>query len=116
VTELVSASGWVDLERVDERTLVIRSPGGLLGSTSTFLRPGQIPMGTRVETPRCVVEVLEAAPNGEPDRVRVVFDAPLEDASLAWFTAAPGGFAPLVPPAIGRHVALFGFLPPESRP
>ena len=112
VTQLVSSAGFVDVERVDARTLVIRSPAGLRGPEGYLVRPAPMPPGLRVKTARCLIEVLEAYPNGEPTAIRYVFDRVLEDPSLVWFTAVPDGFVPIRPPLPRGHLALFGFAAP----
>jgi hypothetical protein len=115
IAQLASASEWLDIERVDERTLILRAPLGLRGVPGYVTRPAPFAAGDQVLSRRFLAEVVETLPNGEPTAVRYSFDTALEHPSLAWFTAAPDGFAPITPPRLGGHALIRGFFPPAGR-
>jgi hypothetical protein len=97
-----------EMDRPDSRTLVIRSPSGVIGSYATILLSGPIPVGASVRFNRGVLEVLATDPALGPTEVRYDFDAPLEDQSMAWFVTMPSlVFAPAGPPEIGTRTIVW---------
>jgi hypothetical protein len=115
VTALTSAA-FAEFERVDDRTLVVRAPSGILGPLGRSLRPLPFARGETIAGPRCRIEILEPGAH-DPTLVRFTFDRPLEDPSFAWFFASPVGFVKVHPPPVGATypVVNAGMLPTFGR-
>lgn len=99
----------VELERPDERTLIVRPAGGWVlhpfdALYTSARRP--VPVGYQVRYPDLTIEVRTLTPDGRPAEISCRFRAALEDASLHWFFWENGGFRPWVPPAIGGRQSL----------
>ena len=106
---LVAAPVPVTLTRLDERSLRVDLPHGLLrGTLGALFRGPRNPLraGDRIVLSGMSVEVLEATLDRGPASVVFRFDAALEDPSLRWVRWEDDGFVRFVPPAVGRTVRL----------
>jgi len=104
---LSGASHAHDLHRTGDRTLEITVLSSNLGSTfrGSLYRGSDEPIGpgTRFALRGLDVEVL-ASIDGNPYRMRFVFDRSLDDPTLLLLQARRDGLVPLSPPAVGEHV------------
>ena len=99
----------VGVERVDERTLVVRVPSGMLkGAWEQSFRDSAAPLekGYTLQLPGFSVTVTALTNDGLPAEMRYVFNKPLKDRSLKWLTWSDDGFIPFVLPAVGETVRL----------
>ena len=98
----------VEVERIDERTIVLRPDGGFLRRpwAQIFRRPETHPMraGHRVQLDGMQATVISATEVGRPLEVEFRFDEVLEDPSLNWLTWAHGRYVPFVLPQPGATV------------
>jgi hypothetical protein len=106
---LASITSGLEMERVDDRTLVVRPDDGFLfGDLDRLVRAREFPFesGQRISRPGMEVEILEVLPDGRPVRAAFHFARPLEDASYRWFQAhgASGGI--FTPPPVGGTTRL----------
>jgi hypothetical protein len=100
-----------EIERVDERTVVITLRRGFLDEadlTGHLVRTADIPFvqGEQIEVEGMTVRVAELTPDGRPARVLFRFDRPLEDPSLVWLTWGGTGWVSSPPPALGQKAAI----------
>lgn len=107
--------GKTTLLRTGPRTLEVGFEGGLFSHPE--LRPERdprlaMPPGTTVRLHGFQVDVLEARKDAGPTRVRVMFDRPLEDPSLAFYRWDERRFVPFAPPPVGARVELPGAVMP----
>jgi hypothetical protein len=107
---LVSGSFPLAVTRSDERTLAVHLGGGLFdGILGRLFRGPDRPLalGQVVALPGLSATVAALSPpDGQPSDVVFRFSVPLEDPSLRWLQWQGKGYAPFVPPAIGRTVTL----------
>ena len=106
---LASGMDSLEIERTDERTLVIRPRTGFLAwrLDHLFRDPRhRMRLGERVELTGMTVEISELTPDGRPAEAVFRFDVPLEDRSLRWFAWSDGDYVPFTPPPVGGSVAL----------
>ena len=97
-----------EMDRPGPRTLVLRSPLGVIGAYGLILLTTPIPVGRTVRFNRGVLEVVATDPTLGPTEVRYDFDAPLEDGTMAWFVTLPTLlFAPVPPPALGTRTLVW---------
>jgi hypothetical protein len=103
----VLATGSVALEllRVDERTLSVRSDKGFpSGVIDSVYRSNDQPFapGERIHLPAMTVEIREVSPKNLVTEALFRFGVPLEDPSLRWVRWDDGGFVPFEPPQLGE--------------
>ncbi len=99
----------VTMDRVEERTLIIRPKFGyLVGMADALFRDSYHPLrlGQKVELTGLTVEVTELTADHRPAVAAFHFDVPLEDKSLRWLYWHYGQFVPFTPPPIGQTVTL----------
>jgi hypothetical protein len=98
-----------DLRRTGERSLELEVLASDLGDAfaGSIYRPrseGFVP-GQRMRLPGMEIEVL-AVQEGNPWRLRFVFDRALDDPHLVFLHARPGGLRRFTPPAVGATLRL----------
>jgi len=101
----------VDLTRLDERRLLLRSRDGYLRyAFDQLFRPRHRPFapGDRVELTGMTAEITSLTPDGRPAEVTFRFAVPLEDPSLRWlrWDDASGRFVTFTPPPVGQTMKL----------
>lgn len=135
---LTSSIHGVDVERPDERTLILRPRGGLLLSPGAGSADGlDVPtidvryvfqlldllfrdadppfrVADRVELAGLEIEVREVV-DGRPAAIRFRFDRPLEDSRLRWVAWQGEGFAAFELPDVGQRLTLPGMQPWQVR-
>jgi hypothetical protein len=97
----------VEVQRADERTLVIRIQNGMLkGAWEQSFRDSAAPLekGYTRQLPGFSATVTALSDGGLPAEIRYVFNKQLEDHSLRWVTWSDKGFVPFVLPAPGKTV------------
>ena len=107
----VLATGPVELElrRVDERTIAIRSDQGFpSGFTDRVYRNDdqQFAPGQKIQLPGMDVEIIAIHDENLVREAVFRFDVPLEDRSLRWFRWDAGAFVSFQPPGIGDTIRL----------
>ncbi len=103
------ATGPVALEvsRLDERTLRLRSDAGFpAGLTDSVYRGDPFRPGETVALPGLTVVVEDVDAGGLARGARFTFDVPLEDRRLAWYAWSNGRYVAFAPPAVGRALEL----------
>jgi hypothetical protein len=101
----------VQVERPDDKTLVVRPEYGYLAWVlDQLFRNEKHPfaLGDRVELSGMTVEIRSLTGDGRPRDVAFIFDKVLEDSSFVWLKHKDGIFVPFIPPAIGESVELAG--------
>jgi hypothetical protein len=99
----------VQIERTDERTLLIRPEKGFLSWVfERLFRDEQLPwsVSERIELTGVTIEVMDLTADGRPAVVAFRFDARLEDPSLRWLQFKDQVWQPFTPPAVGQRVVL----------
>lgn len=98
----------IEVQRSDERTLVLRPAGGYLrGFDVVFRAPQQgLTRGQIIELPDLRVTVLELTTDGRPAAVSFEFATALNDPGLRWLQWRDGRYVPFVPPAVDEYVTL----------
>lgn len=94
----------IELERRDDHSVIVRSPGGFYQrATDLLTRNPQLPMpvGTRVTLTGVTVEVTHTTAKGTPDEALFHFDAPLDSDSLRWVQWQGRAFVPFTLPPVG---------------
>ncbi len=97
----------VEVQRVDDRTMLVRPVGGFTAEVSEqMLRSPRRPLhvGDRVELTG--VDITLEGATEKPTAARFVFDRSLEDPSLVWLKWDIDRFAPFALPAVGERVTL----------
>jgi hypothetical protein len=119
---LVPGGADFDVQRIDEKTLVIQSRASNIFSWNDLgpVHPHYaISAGTTaIGVPQCkrcsinglTVEVLESDASGLASRVAFRFVKPLESADFLWlqWDWSLGSFKPFQPPAVGQSVTILG--------
>jgi hypothetical protein len=108
-SQAVLATGVVEIEveRLDEQTLMVRSNGGYpSGITDPVYRSRPFEPGERIELPNLTVEVRGVNPEGLVTEASFRFDLRLEDPSLRWVHWQDGALVPFQPPAVGATSTL----------
>ncbi len=114
--ELCAGVNDMDVERRDDRTLVLRPDDTFLNSAwgLAFRNPRQDPFhaGDRIALPEMSVEVTAVTPDGRPAEMVFRFDRSLDDPTLRWIVYEKGHYGPFSPPATGQtvHIANGGVL------
>ena len=101
----------VQVERPDDRTLVVRPEYGYLAWVFDRLFRNEnhpFALGDRVELTGMTVEIRSLTGDGRPRDVAFIFSASLEDPNLVWLQHKEGRFVPFSPPAVGESVELAG--------
>ncbi len=99
----------VIVERIDDFTLALRWPEGLLARPmDRFFRGKRFPfaVGDSFLLTGFVARVTEVTDDGRPAGARFEFRAPLEDASFRWVSWNGRGYAPFVLPKVGETLVL----------
>jgi hypothetical protein len=102
--QVVLATGVVELElaRIDEHTLLVRSGDGFpSGITDPVYRSRPFVPGERIQLPDLTVEVREVNQEKLVTEALFRFDVRLEDPSLRWVRWQDGVLVPFQPPAVG---------------
>jgi hypothetical protein len=106
ISALGATDHEVEVTRLDARTIELYCPAGyLLDSFSDFWRGPSVPLrqGERIGLHAYDVQVLRVTADHRPLRMRMRFDAPLEDPSLKFVYWDGHDFAVFAFPAIGRR-------------
>ena len=109
VEAAVNTVSPVEIFRESETALRLTVPDGHFGAwTHPLTRKASVPMrpGHTVQHPGIRYEVLTASPEGEPISVRMTFDKPLDDPSLAFVVWGDDGYVPFALPAIGNTASV----------
>ena len=126
-----------ELERIDERTILVRPDGGYLIPQGTvppgqqanqplvdlhyifgvfdhlFRAPGQpFRVGESYDLQGIRITIRSLTPDGRPAEVAVEFDPSPDHPSLRWVNGQDGVYVPLTPPRIGETMTL----PPNGVP
>ena len=112
---LVAGMSAVEVTRLDDFSLAVRTPDGIFGgSLGRLFRSRRDPMhvGQQFDVTGMRVEITETDPDGNPLEFRHTFAVPLEDPSLRWLQWDRDQYVPFVLPPIGGSVAL----PPSYGP
>lgn len=99
----------VDLERIDDRTLLVHAVGGFIQNEVDGLdrdRRDPFPVGTRIELSDVSIEIVSTTSDGRADSARFRFAVPLEDPSLRFVRWEGAHFVPFALPAVGASIAL----------
>jgi hypothetical protein len=99
----------LEVQRVNERTLVVRCASGMLkGAWEQSFRDSAAPLekGYTLQLPGFSVTVTALSDGGLPAEIRCLFNKPLEDASLRWVTWSDDGFIPFTLPTPGETVRM----------
>jgi hypothetical protein len=105
---LAPGSRAVEVQRVDERAVLVRTPGGFVQNEMDGLvrdPRDPMPVGTRIELTGLVIEITSAV-DGRADAAIFRFDAPLEDRSLRWMRWDGTDFVDFAPPSVGQGATL----------
>lgn len=130
---LCSTATSATMERVDDKTLVVRPAGGYLPPRSWspispppmyavsyhtrhldhWVRGDENPLrlGDRVALSFVTIEITAMTPDDRPAEATFSFARSLDDPSLRWLVLTDGGYQPFRVPAIGERVEVP--LPPE---
>ena len=92
----------IEIERTDERTLLVRPEGGY--SKSLFRERPVHDTGDVIRLGGLEIEVTELAPSGWPSEVRYRWEVPLEDASLVWWQVKGARGSGWTLPPVGESV------------
>jgi hypothetical protein len=105
---------FVEVQRIDDRTITVRPRGGYLVTVFDRLfrdDKQRLSVGERIELTGMTVEITELTDNGRPAEAAFTFSVDLEDTSLRWLQYEKGKYVPFRPPAVGQSVELPGFNP-----
>ncbi len=97
----------VDVRRVDENSIEVRTPAGFLRyGLNELYRSRQNPLaaGTRVETQNVEVEVTSVSESGDPVAATFRFNWPLSSERLRMLAYVGDTFVPVAPPKDGEHI------------
>jgi len=97
----------LEVQRVDERTLMVRFESCMLqGSWEQSFRDSATPLekGYTLELPAFSVTVTALSNGGLPAAIRYLFKRPLEDPVYRWVIWSDNGFIPFALPAPGETV------------
>jgi hypothetical protein len=96
----------IDVQRSNDRTVVVRLNGGLLAGSwyQVFRDPAAAPLkrGHTLTLPNCTITVTGVTDTGLPSEITYEFTVPLEDSSLRWVTWTEKGFIPFALPSPGK--------------
>jgi hypothetical protein len=95
----------VQVERPDEKTLVVRPEGGFLADPfdNVFRGPSHpLRLGQRVILSGMTAEVTALTSDGRPAEVAFHFAVPLEDSTLRWLMWEGEGYVPFTIPSVGE--------------
>jgi len=98
----------MQIDRVDERTLLVRAPGGFVqNEMDGLVRDPRDPLdvGARIELTHLTIEIA-SSPGGRPDAALFRFDTPLEDRSLRWMRWEGAHLVPFDLPAVGASTTI----------
>jgi hypothetical protein len=107
--KVLSTGAKVEVYRLDEKSLRVQTPGGLLkGMFGQFFRSldnEPISANQQFAVSRMTALVTQVGENG-PEEVIYSFPVPLEDPSLKWLQWKDRSYKPFIPPAVGQSVTL----------
>ena len=109
ILTMAAGARTIDLQRTDERTVVVRVDGGFYRSgTELAFRNEDIPIpkGTRIELTDVTVEVLEAGPDGIPTQTSFQFAESADSEAYRWERWVGQGLVRVHPPAVGEHMTI----------
>ena len=114
-TVLYAGVADVYVERLDDRTLVLRPEGGFMprpwGQIFVDPRDLELAPGDRVELDGLTIEILEVLPDHRPSAVKFMFDVPLESPHLAIVQWERGRYVPAELPEPGGTTVAVGTSP-----
>lgn len=100
----------VSVERLDERTLVVRPGRGFITRPAAQIyrhyATHPMPVGSRVSLEGLHIEITDATADGRPLAARFEFSVPLEDETMHWVQWRDGGYVPFSLPSVGDTVTL----------
>lgn len=108
---LAPCSGPIEIHRLDEHTLRVKTPEGLFkGFARNVYRPMEEPVkkGEEYRLTDVTMHINDADTVYGPTDVTYRFAVPLEDPSLRWLILENERYVPFVPPAAGETVMLEG--------
>ncbi|MCP4566444.1 MAG: hypothetical protein GY841_02555 [FCB group bacterium] len=109
-TRILSPSfASIELNRIDDYTLILHPDGGYLKVILDALvcsRYKPLPVGHRIELSDLKIEVLSITSDGRPERIACQFGVPLEDNSLRWIFWQDGRYKSWTPLKVGQKVKL----------
>jgi hypothetical protein len=97
----------VEIQRVNDRTLVVHIRNGMLRRTwEQFFRDSASPLakGHTLQLPPFSITVNALTDDGLPAELQYIFNKSLDDHSLKWLTWSDDGFIPFVLPAVGETI------------
>ena len=106
---LASGSTAVEIEGVDEHTLIVRPTEGLFSKPwDRVFRDISLPFepGFTCTLKGLTAVVIRTTADGRPTEIRYSFDKQLDDPQLHWLTWSNHGFVPFKPPAAGQRILL----------
>ncbi len=106
---LATGISAVTISREDERTIVIRSEGGIgaVGFDKLLRHPSHpLKVGDTIAVSDMSVQVLALSSEGRPQQIRVVANRPLQQPPYLWVHWARDGYRPFTLPAVGASLKL----------
>ena len=106
---LASGLTAVEIEGVDEHTLIVRPTEGLFSKPwDRVFRDISLPFepGFTCTLKGLTAVVIRTTADGRPTEIRYSFDKQLDDPQLHWLTWSNHGFVPFKPPAAGQRILL----------
>ncbi len=111
IRTLAGTESPMRVTRTDRNALEMELEAGLFTSAfGNYFRSTREPLevGARIEVEGLSVHVLEVLEDGNPNRLRFVFDVPLEHPSLRWLRWSDGKYEAWTPPQVGESHRLEG--------
>ncbi len=116
VRALSGGAGPVEISRLDQRSLRVKTPGGLFSGIFGYVyktKHKPLAPGQEFNLPDLNVRIISVDKQHGPDEVIYRFSVPLEDPSLRWLRLEKSTYIPFVPPPVGGTVLLHGSDPME---
>jgi hypothetical protein len=112
IRSLSAGPGQVEIHRLDDRSLRVRTPGGLFTGFFGFVyysKEKPLFVGQEFKLSDMTIRVVHLDKEFGPDEVVYRFSVPLEDRSLRWLQLNDkGSYVPYLPPQIGKSDTLHG--------
>ncbi len=111
IRALAGCPGPIEIKRLDDRTLRVRTPEGLFKGFSGrvfFSKENPPKAGQEFKLPDVSMHIDNAGKEDGPAEVTYRFTVPLEDPSLRWLQLEDNTYVPFVMPAIGKTVMFHG--------
>jgi hypothetical protein len=102
-------AGEITVERVDERSIILRFKEGLFDRPMERIFRGRrrpFEVGDTYPLTGFVARIAEITEDGRPVTVQFRFAVPLEDDTLRWMSWEGLGFEPFELPRVGESVSL----------